>query len=254
MFPSTSTLTGKRRIFHLQRDQHDTVDIRIFPRLKQVINHQHGKEEDNHLKVVEIQGHRLLHHHPPQHHQEGHHKERDLQDAADDDADRGIDVSVPRSCHDGGPLGAVAGNGDQDGGDKGFAHPRDVGCLVDVFEQEVRAAHDSGRCGEEKDASGGKAQAGRFLLLGRLVVVIMITCRVVVTRHASRVPLVFDEQMRVGSQVEVKVSGVENEEDYRGAMREGHDLVVNVQRRIRRAKRRVENCGKNQCYGGDDHQ
>lgn len=151
----------------IRSQAHCALEIIALSVLDEVIDDEHGQEEDDGFETLEVEGHWLIND-PAKDDEEGGDEERNLHGAANGDVDGQIHLALVGDNDGCNVLGGVADNGDQDQTDEGLA---DVGGLddgVNAADEEVGADGDND-CSHDQSDTGSNRGKNVFLLIFRVL-------------------------------------------------------------------------------------
>jgi hypothetical protein len=228
--------------YDVSSQAHATLEVVALAISDQVVNDQHGKEEDDGLEALEVQGHGLADD-PAEDDEEGSDEKGDLHAAANRDTDGQVHLVLVGDDAGGDVLGGVADNREEDQTDEGLADVEGVDDCVDGVDQVFGADSDC-ECDENQADGGWDGTQDLRLLLSTILTLLL---------------LLGVEQVCVGLQLEEQVEAVEDEHDDGGAVRQDKDVIFRVggaaaegSVKGRRNDKGGSGDGHERCHGGCD--
>jgi hypothetical protein len=188
---------------------HGALEVVALAVLDEVVDDQHGDEEDDRLEALEVQSHGLVHD-PPKDDKEGGDEESNLHGAADCDVDGQVHLALvcdDDGCH---VFGGVSDDRNQNQTDEGLTDVRRFDDGVDAVD-EVFSTYSDENGNNHKRNTGSDGRKN-------LAVLIFVISTLLV--------LDIGKEPVVGVQLEVQVQDVEDEENDRGAVRQEQDVLL----------------------------
>ena len=203
-----SSIRGR---LYLRSYTHGALEVVALAVLDEIVDDQHGDEEDDRLEALEVQSHGLVHD-PAEDDKEGGDEKSDLHGAADCDVDGQVHLALvcdDDGCH---VFGGVSDDRNQNQTNEGLTDVRRFDDGVDAVD-EVFSTYSDKNGNNHKRNTGGDGRKN-------LAVLIFVISTLLV--------LDIGKEPVVGVQLEVQVQDVEDEENNRGAVRQEQDVLLGL--------------------------
>jgi len=170
----TSRIVGvdvkRERNDSVDTNAHGALEVVALSVLDQVVDNQHGDEEDHSLEALEVESHGLSHD-PAEDDEEGSDEERNLQGRSDGDVDSEVHLALVCDDDGGDMLGSISDNRDQDQTDKCFADVCGFDNGVDAVDKKFGADGDEDGDNDQCDTgSDGRQDLGFLLVVATFLV------------------------------------------------------------------------------------